>query len=112
GQIHHRPQAARIGSQIRPRRWRRAAKFDRHTAKYTYTYRADARLAASSSEPRGVGIVLLAGRAVKRARTRQPPLQGTPNRRQRRSWPRSLRIRTYARKGLAGSSSAAATSSR
>ena len=34
-QIQHGPQVGRIGKQLRPRGWRRAANFDGHIAKYT-----------------------------------------------------------------------------
>src|ERR1700738_346347 len=63
-------------------------------------------------EAGGVSELDLAPWALKRARTTQEWLQGTANRRQGWSMPRCLRIRAYARKGLAGSSSTAATSSK
>jgi hypothetical protein len=51
----------------------------------------------------------LAPRAIKRARASQPTLHGAANRRQRRSRPREVWIRTYVRKGLADSSSASSS---
>lgn len=76
------------------------------------TYRGCGKDVRRSGEPRArhVQVFGCAHRAIKRARTPQPALQGAPNRRQRWSMPWCCWIWTYTRKGRAGSSSATSSS--